>query len=350
MGSSSSKTTTLSASSALLPSLPEDILVEILSKLPAKSLVRFKCVSKFFYSLFVDHPCFADLHRNWSLTLPSSRMRILIFFPIIHWYYTLDYSVENQQLGELQANRLRYIDEGPNFSPTSSVDGLICFVTGFDSVSRRYKVLKSQSTKFSNGDESIRHWVFTLGVDKSWREIHSPPFYHCYNNRIYFDTSVHIDGIIYSFNSGNGKIIAFDFKAENFPEIPPPPPTIMKPRFIEMHHRLAIVDLISDPFDPNLHMKIWRLEESMVWEEQYLNPIPIPLEERNCECFSKANLAFATNHIGEMAVLVSFCTFLSILFYNFRTESWRRFDICELPLYGCGQLRVNMNFILDNVF
>nr|GMD34953.1 putative F-box protein At3g52320 [Ipomoea batatas] len=149
----------------------------------------------------------------------------------------------------------------------------------------------------------------------------------------------------------NGKIIAFDFKTENFPEIPPPPPTIMKPRFIEMDHRLAIVDLISDPFDPNLHMKIWRLEESMVWEAQYyLIPIPISLEERKCECFSKANLAFATNHVGEIGVLVSFCTSLSILFYNFITESWRRFDICELPLYRCAQRRVNMNFILDNVF
>ncbi|XP_019158827.1 PREDICTED: putative F-box protein At3g52320 [Ipomoea nil] len=295
--------TTLSAS-ALLSFLPQEILVEIVSKLPAKSLVRFKCVSKFFYSLVIDHS-FADLHRNWSLTHPS-RMRILILYPVLwrdrnftnfNWYYTINYSEENQ--GNLQANRLQYFDHNPNLFRkvylSSSLNGLICFcrfsdrrddiaihnlstrqriplpsnchydgsfkmnafgLLGFDSGSRRYKVLKSVefTTRRPGGSEvSVKHWVFTVGVDKSWRKIHSSPYYHPYNgfNTHFYSTSIHIDGVIYSLNSLNkdGDIIAFDVRTENFRAIPPPPSTTMWvgptkaiSGLVEVEGRLAFVN------------------------------------------------------------------------------------------------------------
>lgn len=69
----------------------------------------------------------------------------------------------------------------------------------------------------------MKHWVFTLGVDKSWREINSFPHYFP------FDRPSHIDGIIYSLNKLNksGKIpgldiIAFDVRTESFNVIPFP--------------------------------------------------------------------------------------------------------------------------------
>nr|GMD33332.1 putative F-box protein At3g52320 [Ipomoea batatas] len=395
--------------------LPKEILVQILSKLPAKSLVRFKCVSEFFCSLIVDHS-FADLHRNWSLTLPSSRMSILISLPIcvedarLRWHYTINYSEENQ--GILHANRLRYIDDDGNLFRkvyiSSSVDGLICFCTysrlgdaiaihnlstrkhislpssipsvgrdsgsrmtafgllGFDSVSRRYKVLKSvhYTNRSYNRHVLVKHWVFTLGVDKSWREIHSSPAFHpytCFNNHFYFRTSVHIDGIIYSLNSLNkGEIVTFDVRVENFSVTPPPPPATIpglvegpagvdsgRSGLVEVDGRLAIVDLISD----NLRygMAIWILEE-LAWKKQYLIFIPIPRQE--IHDFNEMILFVATNHVGEIAVLVRQNICLSILFYNFKRQSWRKFEICKLPLGSpmYPKLYPAMYFNLDNIF
>ena len=46
-------------STAAAPSLPDDALVEILSRLPAKSLCRFKCVSRAWRDLIAD-----PLHRR----------------------------------------------------------------------------------------------------------------------------------------------------------------------------------------------------------------------------------------------------------------------------------------------
>ncbi|XP_031092218.1 F-box/kelch-repeat protein At4g19930-like [Ipomoea triloba] len=346
---------------ALQPFLPQEILVEILSKLPAKSLVRFKCVSKFFCSLVVDHP-FADLHRNWSLTLPS-RMSILIVYPILrrgtcsNWYYKINYSEENQ--GKLQANRLHYFDDDDCFREvymSSSLNGLICFcrnsnddiaihnlstrqhillpascrrvrrrrsrsrmmnaigLLGFDSVSRRYKVLKSVQFCTHPGPGqgwhvSVKHWVFTLGVDESWREIHSSPYFHPYSCLNSYCASVYINGVIYSLNYLNNslnkegdRIVAFDFKVENFRAIPPPPSplTTMRAGLVEVDGQLALVNLNWDEDDPG--MEIWIMEveekESMVWKKQYVIHFPIQLER----WFKKTNFFLATNHAGEIAV------------------------------------------------
>ncbi|XP_019158824.1 PREDICTED: putative F-box protein At3g52320 [Ipomoea nil] len=195
-------------------SLPEDILVEILSKLPAKSLVRFRCVSKFFCALIANHG-FGVLHRSLSLTLPS-RAGVLISIesrtqhstagPCA--YYTLNFSEEeNPRRGTLQANRVGYLDAKP-YLLSSSSDGLICvssiangdvavcnvstgqriflptiqykndsaLLLGYDSESKRYKVLMSVCRNIGKKIMGPlcyehKHWVFTVGVDKSWREI-----------------------------------------------------------------------------------------------------------------------------------------------------------------------------------
>ncbi|KAI8549605.1 hypothetical protein RHMOL_Rhmol06G0038000 [Rhododendron molle] len=43
--------------------MPEDVLMEILSRVPVKSLLRFKSVSKHCYSL-TQNPTFISLHHN----------------------------------------------------------------------------------------------------------------------------------------------------------------------------------------------------------------------------------------------------------------------------------------------
>nr|GMD38257.1 putative F-box protein At3g52320 [Ipomoea batatas] len=57
-------------------SIPEEIVFEILSKLPAKTLVRFRCVSKLICALIADH-AFGVLNRSLSLTLPDKAPLII---------------------------------------------------------------------------------------------------------------------------------------------------------------------------------------------------------------------------------------------------------------------------------
>ncbi|KAI5660056.1 hypothetical protein M9H77_28849 [Catharanthus roseus] len=47
--------------------IPQDALTEILLRLPVKSLIRFKCVSKSWFSLLTS-PLFIDMHLKFSLT------------------------------------------------------------------------------------------------------------------------------------------------------------------------------------------------------------------------------------------------------------------------------------------
>nr|GMC49276.1 putative F-box protein At3g52320 [Ipomoea batatas] len=179
----------------------------------------------------------------------------------------MNYSEENQ--GKLQVNRLRYLDDrSQKVDLCSAVNDLLCFCSysgcgddieihnlstrrhitlpttcpdlrrdsrsrmnacgllGFDPNSRRYKVLKSvQLTDHDDRHVSTKHWIFTLGVDQSWREVHSSPSFHpynCFKTHSYFCTSVRI-GVIYSLNSSRFAIVAFDVRTENFKAIPPPP-------------------------------------------------------------------------------------------------------------------------------
>jgi len=57
-----------------LPYLPHDLIIYILMTLPVKSLIRFKCVCKFWFSLISD-PKFADSH--FELTSATHTHRIL---------------------------------------------------------------------------------------------------------------------------------------------------------------------------------------------------------------------------------------------------------------------------------
>ncbi|KAK9684511.1 hypothetical protein RND81_10G215000 [Saponaria officinalis] len=66
------KTTTTTA-----PFLPSEIITdEIFPKLPAKSLVRFKCVSKF-YNTLISSPEFIEIHLRQSLSSDSNRLLIV---------------------------------------------------------------------------------------------------------------------------------------------------------------------------------------------------------------------------------------------------------------------------------
>ncbi|KAM3379936.1 hypothetical protein P3S68_005509 [Capsicum galapagoense] len=120
--------------------LPQDILVEILSKVPATSLVRFRCVSKWFNCLTRDIQ-FQDKHLKISCSsrdLESKRVAAKVGVAVM-----LSCSLSSVYNNRIAAWRLpseRKISSCSNISSTSMVvvclpvSGLVCVTLGTSSL------------------------------------------------------------------------------------------------------------------------------------------------------------------------------------------------------------------------
>ena len=104
--------------------LPDDIILKILSKLPAKAILRFKCVCKL-WSNIVDSPSLANLHLNegvekprllWLVSRPSSRVSNLLTYKDDERYLRI-----NSVLFKKKSNS-KY------FSLVGSCNGILCFL------------------------------------------------------------------------------------------------------------------------------------------------------------------------------------------------------------------------------
>ncbi|XP_019166670.1 PREDICTED: F-box only protein 8-like [Ipomoea nil] len=414
--STSEKTATATATATARVStllLPQDILVEILSKLPAISLVRFRCVSKFFCALVADHG-FGVLHRSLSLTIPNRAAILISIIPLkpppsACAYYTINFSEENpQRPGMLQANRLGYLDAEPFLKGClhSSSDGLIslsrpngdvivcnvctgqrislptiqsyiylsCPHLGFDSQSKRYKVLMSTYTIDPGSRPMYKHWILTVGVDKSWREIncsYSYPFCSSYACPSYcYNISVNIDGVIYFYNWLTEPnyltfhIVAFDVGYESYSLIPFPAELsslqYYSASFTEKYHvlygkyallqvdggRLAIV-LVRQK-GHQFYINVWTWEKSKEFWEKILMTISLG-EDRTMT--RVRYLRHTTNYAGEIVLLCRNSTQFFILVCNLKSEVWRKFDVGGIEEFSIlYPMDVRMYKTMDNVF
>ncbi|KAJ1395061.1 F-box-like domain superfamily [Sesbania bispinosa] len=115
----------------LLPILCEDLMIEILSWLPVKSLVRFRCVSKFFKFL-ISNPNFVKLHlqrspknANILVKMRDSVRRHFLLFRSVSSLIDCPSSIDFQDLS---------LDWGFNlkqhkYDLVGSCNGLVCLVT-----------------------------------------------------------------------------------------------------------------------------------------------------------------------------------------------------------------------------
>ncbi|KAF3648337.1 putative protein S-acyltransferase 7-like, partial [Capsicum annuum] len=107
------------------PSIPEDIIFELFSWLPVKSLMRFRCVSKYCNSLVVQ-PDFVNIHQCRSMTRPGGTKLLM---REDDGFYT---SVQNGTTASL--SRIDGLHELPDFFglhySLQCVNGIFCFWRG----------------------------------------------------------------------------------------------------------------------------------------------------------------------------------------------------------------------------
>ncbi|XP_026409323.1 putative F-box protein At1g32420 [Papaver somniferum] len=128
------------------------IAIEILSELPVKSLMRFKCVCKHWRSLVEDNPQFIDLHLTRSKTCPGVFMNLPVKAPRFPYegvskgdelvLLTADLFLDRPVAVNTRrkTNYLHYdIVLGP-------VNGLICFIDTSDYAVQIYNVCTREVT------------------------------------------------------------------------------------------------------------------------------------------------------------------------------------------------------------
>lgn len=120
-----------SSSSSSSKDLPIDIQAEILSRLPVKSLVRFTCVCKSWYSL-IKNPHFISTHLNRSISNSRNNNNnngyLLVspckFKPSRDKYFSVVISPDN--FVELEKLELPICTRNMNVSIVNSCNGVIC--------------------------------------------------------------------------------------------------------------------------------------------------------------------------------------------------------------------------------
>ncbi|CAI8597606.1 unnamed protein product [Vicia faba] len=239
-----------------LPTLPFDLITEILSRLPVKTLVQFRCVCKSWNSLISDNK-FSRKHFNLSTTRdlhvisydePLNRF-VLKSYPLQSVF--TDLTTNFTQLGfpynSPFEHNLHYI--------VGSCDGILCLVDyhnsfvvlwnpsirkfkelppfeypelppavkygfGYDHVSHNYKVVVVYD--YSTQD-TTKIKVYTLTTNSSWRNIQTLPFPSEFG---YDQPGIHVRGTInwlaYTKWPLPPFIVSFDLGNESCQKIFPP--------------------------------------------------------------------------------------------------------------------------------
>ncbi|CAH8346214.1 unnamed protein product [Eruca vesicaria subsp. sativa] len=255
-----------------------DLTLEILSRLPPKSILRFRCVSKLWYSI-TTLPSFINSFTSRStsrimVTLSSKSAKHVLFFPTHQipdgsFYSPLDsYEVTNLDWKNSRSESIHGLILTPTLeiwnpilrrflalphppSKHSSSQGWWSFFgwssyLGYDPLEGKHKVLCVLSTKYS--DDPL---ILTLGGQETWRTItkgrcpmHRPTgeYGRCFNGILYYRARLLGDGY--------DIIMSFDVKSENFNIIKFPEDRACQLHMIPYEGRVALVTQSNSIAEP----------------------------------------------------------------------------------------------------
>lgn len=318
-------------------SLPVDLIIEILMKLPPRSLSRLICVSKLWLSI-IHGKYFNDLY----LTRSSTRPRLLL-----HRYC---HDTRRSHYSSL-SSRLSLVDSitlpGCQISPP--VRGLICcvdhdssivvignpstgqFLTlthdaitdkiffGYDPVNDLYKVLSMNF--FHDIDGSVvleKSQVLTLGgAQESWRVIECKyPYYPgtqgiCHNGVVYY-------GAWSNLTDRRSVVVGFDLRYEEFSLITLPEDVQIVSRFesdlVRYNGKIALVNVsLTRKFD------LWVLMDVKKHEWSKYSVVAPTCDFFRCRgTIETGELIFEQLYFGDQ---------FSILYYDPKQDKARRVDL-----------------------
>ncbi|KAG5539008.1 hypothetical protein RHGRI_019532 [Rhododendron griersonianum] len=136
---------------ALAVELPNELVVlEVLTRLPVKSLMRFKCVSNLWRSTISQDPSFSKIHRAWHSPSRAGGFSLHIPTPMTPYSLRCFYATT---------------------LPSSSCPG------GGESVllPHQFTATASNSCSKYNGATDVVKGLFCLYADESFQEIYPPP-------------------------------------------------------------------------------------------------------------------------------------------------------------------------------
>ncbi|CAN6891745.1 unnamed protein product [Brassica oleracea] len=318
--------------------LPRDLTSEILLRLPAKSVGRFRCVSKLWLSITTD-PCFI---KSFGTTRPS----LLLCSIQGHNMFVTPSTIRSYSSSQpIYPYPMKVLGEHCYFSHMDSVQGLICIVDvdslkplvwnptmgqllvlpkpklssrhmnvflGYDPVQGKHKV-----ACFPQRKTCYVCRVFTLGSgQESWRTVKTN-----IEHSVAFASGRCIMGVIYylAFKSEgyDAVVMSFDVRSEIFHMIELPS-SIHWDSLITYKGRLACIDANNDK-------RLWSLEDATdkhKWSFQdFLSPLYKMFELQG------------STHAGEF-IYVPFNKSPYIELYDPVGNSWRRLEFEGLEFEG----------------
>ncbi|KAL5720942.1 hypothetical protein ACHQM5_013563 [Ranunculus cassubicifolius] len=245
--------------------IPDDVLFNILIKLPLKTLLRFKSVSKRWHSLIQD-PILIKFNSD------ISKNHIYLFGRddiYLDGHLSLYSITRGGEISSVSTNVLPHCH-----TRVAYCNGLLCFLTEVNKTfylcnpTTRAQIELPRSGFFSAtfgfGYKpstnkyivvQISYWdgchVFTLGSD-SWRAISSKPAnYNFYGESFFFNGALHW--------SGYGMIVSFDLETETFGSIPYP--NTASCFFRDLHEFDGYLCMIARKFDDHNLFSLWVLKD-----------------------------------------------------------------------------------------
>ncbi|KAI5400919.1 hypothetical protein KIW84_065674 [Lathyrus oleraceus] len=228
-----------------LPVLPEELIGEILPRLPVRSLLQFKCVCQSWKTL-ISSSQFAKNHLRISTSEPTMTNQQLVFSDIKRLIsYPLNSLFENPST-PVKPVTFGYTDEKIDGTIIGSCNGLLCLhdrfpsrvrlfnpslrlITkissvpvsqnwffmqcgfGYDQVNDKYKVLLVVRCKKHH--HQILTKIYTFGQDDSWKTIPNCPY------EILMRIGKFVSGTLNWIVSNQDKVVSFDLEKETYMEL-----------------------------------------------------------------------------------------------------------------------------------
>ncbi|KAG5603708.1 hypothetical protein H5410_025200 [Solanum commersonii] len=252
----------------MIMDLSSEIMLDILSRLPIKSIFCCKTICKLWYNLLTSDSLFSNMyHKRSSSNFPC--LLLSIGYPVqflvelkpddpyplksttalspkfhlplpdmINWFI-------NPLLGEYFKVKL----------PKREKRICVAYAFCFSEVSRQYKVLRSVVSNFDRHPQVSELEVYTLGVDKKWRYVGEAP----QPLSITF-SKANVNGVVHWMNSGkNDSIYSFNSWTEEVK-------SLLAPRGLKTpSYKLVLVELgnclcLCNPNDSE-YVDIWWMKE-----------------------------------------------------------------------------------------